>query len=168
MNAATPVTVLVLWGCVGALATGQTNSSKPGWFDGPAVISHTVPKYPPIAVTTCVQGRSAIVVDLDAAGRVVAADTIYAPKLLQAAVEDAVHLWRFEPAPSSDRRRQVIRFTFVLKPRRTSARDLEPLWKSTTEAEVRSKIGEVSCSDCSAAAWRLLNREWEKACLSQK
>ena len=135
-------------------------------FDGPQPTRWVMPDYPPVVISACVQGTASVVVELDQGGKVIATDFIAGAPLLEKAVVEASRQWLFEPTSTVGRRRQVLRFSFAIVPRRAPKRAAISFSRTPTDVEVRSywiSVGST-CSDCSQEASRRWERESEKPC----
>ena len=67
-------------------------------FQGPKLVSSTIPVYPPFARAQGQEGMVVIDALIDASGRVTEAKVVSGPFLLQQAALDAVRQWKYQPA----------------------------------------------------------------------
>lgn len=134
--------------------------------DGPVPLSAIMPAYPPVFVLTCIQGTASVVVELEQDGTVSAADFISGPVPFEQVTVAAAKAWTFEPAATAGRRRQVLRFSFTIVPRRAPRSEATSFRRTPTDVEVRSYplANAVSCSDCGADAIRRSQRDYERKC----
>ncbi len=127
--------------------------------DEPRVASTSIPAYPPLARAACVQGRVAVVVNVDQDGKVTNVETLFGHTLLRPAAEAAARLWMFESAKNgSIQRRQVIKFIFRILPFEATSKKVRPTFLTPTDVEVRSYPAEPSCDDCSPRRQRELRK----------
>jgi len=104
-----------------------------------------------------VQGAVAVLVDVDATGKVTAADIFYGHPLLRRSAEAAARAWTFDVSKDDPSvRREVIRFSFHILPFETPEKKLKPVWSSNTDVEIKSYPMEPSCDDCSEKRRRQL------------
>ena len=91
--------------------------------------------YPPIAISVCVQGTVAVVVEIGKTGEVVNTDIVHGHAVLRYVADEATRRWTFPSDDSGLRRRQVVTYTFVLTDGEPSPRIL---MKSPSWVEVRA------------------------------
>ena len=116
----------------------------------PLATSKELPSYPPLARAACVQGSVAILVDIDSEGHVIGTDVLYGHTLLRSGAENAAKKWRFATLGTlTTRRRQVLRFAFLILPFEVPTKRLKPIFATPTDVEIRSHPAEPSCDDCS-------------------
>lgn len=128
-------------------------------LDEPRVASTNVPAYPPLARAACVQGRVAVVVNLDQDGKVTKVETVFGHPLLRPAAEATARRWTFESTKDgSIQRRQVIKFNFRILPFEASSKKVRNTFLTPTDVEVRSYPAEPSCDDCSPRRQRELRK----------
>lgn len=125
----------------------------------PQPVLPVVPAYPPIAQAACVQGRVAVVVDVDPTGNVTATDVLYGHPLLWQTAVKVARDWKFNAVKEeSSQRRELLRFTFRVLPFEAPQKELAPFWSSRTDVEIRTYPIEPSCDDCSEKRRRQLRR----------
>jgi len=119
-------------------------------LDEPGVASKSIPAYPPLALAACVQGRCAVIVNLDKDGKVTTVETLFGHPLLRPAAEATARDWTFEAAKDgSVQRRQVIKFIFRIFPFDAPSKTVRSTFLTPTDVEVRSYPPEPSCTHCS-------------------
>ena len=160
------VTVIVTLAVMGRQGAAQERTTSYVRDDGPEVLSVAAPEYPPIAASACIQGSVPVIVELDAAGKVVGTDVVHGHPLLRAAAEQAATHWTFRAAPESARRRQAIKISFALFPWRATEQEVQVVRKSDTEIEVRSRLGYVGTGD--GRINEALTDDHEKKCLGRQ
>ena len=159
--------MIVLLGLTGAISiASQEPPRDSSRYDGPKPVSPVIPEYPPVLVSACVQGIASIVVELDQSGKVVATDFISGSPFFEQLTIDAARQWIFESTAKPERRRQVLRFSFTIVPRRATKKEATSFLRTSTDVEVRSYFAanNTSCLDCDARARRRAQSEYEKRC----
>lgn len=159
------VVQIATFAMLAGVTAGAAQARSPR-YDGPQPLSAVVPAYPPLFVMTCTQGTASVVVELAQDGTVSSADFISGPVPLEQVTVDAAKAWTFEPVATADRRRQVLRFSFTIVPRRAPKSEATSFRRTPTDVEVRSYplANAVTCNDCGVEAIRRSQRAYERAC----
>ena len=123
----------------------------------PVPVGTSLPTYPPMARAACVQGMVAVLVAISPDGTVASADALYGHPLLRGAATQAARQWRFQ-AEVEGERREVLKFLFRVMPWNTPRRNVKAVFRSSTDIEIRSYPGELTCDDCSPQRARQLRR----------
>jgi len=125
----------------------------------PKPVTTTLPRYPPIARAACVQGKVAVLVEVDLKGKVTATDVLYGHPLLRRTAESSAREWTFDTSQEElGQRREVLRFGFSILPFEVPDKKLKPVWLTPTDVEIRAHPSEPSCDDCTEKRRRELRR----------
>jgi TonB family protein len=102
----------------------------------PEVVAAVAPTYPLVAVAVNAGGEVLVDIEIDGAGRVIAARGVSGHPLLRRAAESTAQRWLFKPADG--RRNALLTFAFRIMPRDATLNDLTPIFTPPYKVEVRS------------------------------